>query len=431
METRSSPPSFRADWEGWDHAFQQFSAATGLVVSAYDLRGQLQAGRYMPTRLAKLLATSDLWKPNGAGVALEWELSKRCINSGSLTSDWFYEEIRVQALPLKHLDTPFGSVVFGWCFEGFASSIICDKIARLINMPSARLWSEARLESPVSEARMSTYTDLLHTLVSSIGRQTEAIERLNDLNRLREVFLATVSHEMRTPLAALSMRLELLQQSRLDDPTQIRAGINAMMKHVEKETLLVEDLIDASRTLTGQLSVTLRPVSLQEILRAALATVEPKAAVKNVVLDTQGITEMPNIEVQGDPERLQQLFWNLLFNAVKFTPNGGRVGINVVPRLTANEIEVSDSGQGIASHFIPQVFGAFNKQRANNEEGLGLGLFIAQHIAELHNGTIRVTSPGENQGATFIVSLPKIQEQKNVPVLEFSGHGKFEKITPK
>ena len=171
---------------------------------------------------------------------------------------------------------------------------------------------------------------------------------------------------------------------------------------------MVEDLIDAAQTRTGQLTIQPEDVSLLRILRDALSTVEPRAEAKGVVLLVSSL-EQDDLLVRGDAQRLQQLFWNLLSNAVKFTQAGGQVGIEVSAGGDMHRVTVSDTGQGIAGQFLPEVFGAFNKQQAQNAEGLGLGLFIARHIAELHGGTITAESAGAGQGAVFTVTLPALQ----------------------
>jgi signal transduction histidine kinase len=254
---------------------------------------------------------------------------------------------------------------------------------------------------------MAVYTGLLRTLIDSSTRQKEAIARLNELNRMRDIFLATVSHEMRTPLSAISMRLEMLLRSQLDDPERLRRELTAMMRHVGQETRMVEDLIDAAQTRNGQLAIEPEKVSLSRIVRDALSTVEPVAQSRQVTL-ADDLPEQDGPVIWGDAQRLQQLFWNLLSNAVKFTPAGGSVTLRMAPGAERHQVQVIDTGQGIAEQFLPDVFGAFNKQQSDNAGGLGLGLFIARHIALLHGGEIDVQSGGAGQGATFTVSLPAL-----------------------
>ncbi len=397
------------DWSAWETALAQFSAASGLVVSVYDAQGRRRAGPFLQSRLSELLAASTLWHDDGDGTRFEQALASRAAQEGQASAA-FCDELCVMAVPLTLFDEVYGAVVYGWTFSRFTSGMACERIARQLDLSGARLWTQARLESPVSPSRMASHTGLLRTLIDSNTRQKEAIARLNELNRMREVFLATVSHEMRTPLSAISLRLDTLLLSKLDDPVRLRRELGAMMRHVSQEARMVEDLIDAAQTRNGKLAMQPEDVSLLRILRDALSTVEPRAAAKGVALMVASL-EQADVLVRGDPQRLQQLFWNLLSNAVKFTEAGGEVGVEVSAGAGMHRVTVSDTGQGIAEQFLPEVFGAFNKQQAQNAEGLGLGLFIARHIAELHGGTIAVESAGAGKGAAFTVSLPALQPE--------------------
>lgn len=395
------------DWNAWETALAQFSAASGLVVSAYDTEGRRRAGPFLQSALSDMLAGASLWAEDGEGTRFEQELARQAAQQGEASAA-FCDELCVRAVPLTMFNEVYGTVVYGWTFSRFTSGMACERIARLLGVPGARLWTQARLESPVSASRMDSHTGLLRTLIDSNTRQNEAIARLNELNRMREVFLATVSHEMRTPLTAISMRLDMLLISKLDDPVRLRRELGAMMRHVSQEARMVEDLIDAAQTRNGQLAMQPEEVSLLRILRDALSTVEPKADAKGVTLAVSSL-DQAEVLVRGDAQRLQQLFWNLLSNAVKFTEAGGQVSVELDAGSEMHRVMVSDTGQGIAAQFLPEVFGAFNKQQSQNAEGLGLGLFIARHVAELHGGTITVESAGVGQGTVFTVSLPALQ----------------------
>jgi signal transduction histidine kinase len=169
---------------------------------------------------------------------------------------------------------------------------------------------------------------------------------------------------------------------------------------------MVEDLIDAARTLTGQMSITRTPVVLGQVLRDAISTVETHANAKQIRLQVTPDDYGDHIRFDVDGQRLQQVFWNLLFNAVKFTPIGGAVRIDIRQLDGMVEIDIIDSGQGIDAEDLPHVFGAFRLQQHNNATGLGLGLYIARRIVELHKGTLSVSSAGRDQGATFTIRLP-------------------------
>lgn len=398
------------DWDGWGAALEQFAVATGLTVAAYDTSGVVRIGPLLPSRIASILNESSLWHENGEGTQLERRLSAACVESVEEVTDSFCNELCVHAVPIVRYGAVCGTVVYGWVFGTFATGLGCNRIAKLLDLPFARLWGAARMEVPVPPARMATYTALLKTMISFNAQQAEAIDQLNELARMREVFLASVSHEMRSPLSAISLRLQLLLMSKLDDPQAIRTALESMTIHVAQEGKLIEDLIDAARTRTGQLQITPAPLRLLDVVEAAMATVEPKAKMKKLHLEIHGKDHANAMVVWGDAHRLQQLFWNILFNAIKFTPPHGTITVTCHPGTYMHKISVRDTGIGINAQNLPHIFETFNKQQAGNEQGLGLGLPIAKHIAELHGGSIEVASQGPNQGATFTVSLPNFQE---------------------
>ena len=394
------------DWEDWSAPLRQFAQASGLVVSAYDVHARRQIGPLHSSRTAALLDSSTLWRDGGPGTVLEQELAIQVLDHGAAVAASFCDALRISAMPLTRFGKVYGVIVYGWVFRDFSSPMACDRIARQVGLLGHSLWGEVRLESPVSDARMTVLTALLRTLVDSTDRHREAIGELNRVNRAREQFLATVSHEMRTPLAALSLRLELMPRTMPDLPEAAKASIGIMRKHVAQESLMVNDLIDASRTLTGQMSIERQPVSLGQVLHDAVATVEINAHDKHITLQVTPADYAARVVIEADAQRLQQVVWNLLLNAVKFTPEGGRIEVKVRQETGYVVIDVIDSGQGIEADDLEHVFGAFNLQKQGNDSGLGLGLYIARHIVELHGGTITVTSAGIGHGATFSIRLP-------------------------
>ena len=257
-----------------------------------------------------------------------------------------------------------------------------------------------------SQTRVAAYTALLQTLVNTTDRQRETIEELNRVSRTRDLFLATVSHEMRTPLSALSMRVEVLLKTVKDLPKPVESALLAMRVHVRQEAGMIDDLIDAARTLTGQMSVNRTRASLGGIVRDAVSTIEVQAHEKAIAFSVAPSDQGDSIVVYADTHRLQQVLWNLLLNAIKFTPPGGAIQIRLVQSNGHVEIDVTDNGQGIAARDLAHVFGAFTLQREGNTTGLGLGLYIARRIVELHDGTLTVASGGKNQGTTFTLRLP-------------------------
>jgi signal transduction histidine kinase len=399
------PDQAPVDWEDWRIPLLQFTEATGLVTSVYDAAGARRIGPFPGTRLGTLLAGTTLWADDGPGTRLECALVQATCASGAGTADQF-DGLRVQTRPLFLHGEVYGVLVVGWRFADFSSPLACERIAAQIGLPGHMLWNAVRLDAPVSDQRMGTYAALLDTLASTLDRQRETIGDLTRVNRTRELFLATVSHEMRTPLSALSMRIELLLRTVPNLAPEAVAGLEAMRIHVRQEAGMVDDLIDASRTLTGQMSITRAPVVLGQVLRDAISTVETHAHAKRILMQVTPVDYGDAIRFEADGRRLQQVIWNLLFNAVKFTPEGGVIRIAIRRTSAQIEIDIADSGQGIEPDDLPHVFGAFNLQQQNNGTGLGLGLYIARRIVELHDGTLSVSSAGRGLGATFAIRLP-------------------------
>jgi signal transduction histidine kinase len=394
------------DWEGWRRALSRFAAATELCVSAYDLDCERQAGPFAFSKVARLLATAGVWNEGRLGDKVERDLAAQVLETGAPGNASVGDELRLQAVPLLIGGQVRGVIVYGWAFATFGTPLGCERIARQLGVDGARLWAEVRLESPVPESRMTVYTELLETMIESTVRHAEAIERLQELSRLREVFLASVSHELRTPLSVLGMRIEILLRGALADPEAIRASLVNMKYHVNTEARLVEDLIEAARTRTGQLRIDMQPASLRDILKAAISAVVPHAEAKQISVVVPELDELGELPLMADPHRLQQVFWNLLSNAVKFAPASGHIELQLHCDAQAYTVSVADTGSGIEEALLPHVFTPFTKQLKANAQGLGLGLSIARHIVEHHGGTIRVESAGSHAGATFHVTLP-------------------------
>lgn len=248
-------------------------------------------------------------------------------------------------------------------------------------------------------------------------------------NRLRDEFLATVSHELRAPLNAILGWGRLLEKEILDKQTT-RKAIETILRNAEAQNHLIEDLLDVSRIISGKLRLEISTIKPIKVIEAAMETVRPAAEAKGITLEVKSLS--PVSHISGDPNRLQQVIWNLLSNAIKFTPNGGKVSVELERANDDIEIRVSDTGQGIKEDFLPYVFDRFRQADASSIRkfgGLGLGLAIVRHIAEMHGGTVSASSAGENKGSTFIIKLPVAtasQAQKNAETQEISGNLKSE-----
>jgi PAS domain S-box-containing protein len=239
-----------------------------------------------------------------------------------------------------------------------------------------------------------------------LQREQAARQEAEAANRIKDEFLAVLSHELRTPLNPIVGWTRMLLASNLDEAKQLSA-LQTIDRNARSLSQLIEDLLDVSRILQGKLSLQTAPVNLVAIIASALETVRLAAEARSIDLHTD-LTPHTGV-LMGDVNRLQQVVWNLLTNAIKFTPTGGQVEVRLTYTDTYAQVEVSDTGRGIESTFLPHIFDHFRQADATTTRtfgGLGLGLAIARHIVELHGGTVAAHSPGLGKGATFTVKLP-------------------------
>jgi len=254
-----------------------------------------------------------------------------------------------------------------------------------------------------------------------LEREQEARRQAEEASRLKDEFLATVSHELRTPLNAI-VGWSAVARMHPSEPGMIARALETIERNARAQKQLIEDLLDVSRIITGKLKLEIAAVDVRAVVDAALETVKPAAEAKRLRMAVDVDADVPVIA--ADFTRLQQVVWNLLANAVKFTPNGGRVEVRV--RCTGEEIElcVADSGQGIDPRFLPYVFDRFRQQDGSitrRHGGLGLGLAIVRHIAELHGGRASASSAGNGQGALFHVLLPAARPPASEAPVPVSG----------
>ena len=254
-----------------------------------------------------------------------------------------------------------------------------------------------------------------------------AYQQVQRADRLKDEFLATLSHELRTPLNAILGYSRMLRGGLLT-ADKVAGALETVERNAMSLTQMVDDVLDVSRIVSGKMRLNVQPVDLPLVLQDAIATVTPAADAKrlhiHMVIDPQIGT------VSGDPARLQQVVWNLLSNAVKFTPKGGHVQVRLERVNSSVEIVVSDTGVGIPADFLPHIFERFRQAdsgTARQRGGLGLGLAIASNLVDMHGGTIRATSGGEGQGATFHVRLPLMAVQPASPAEEARVHPRQER----
>ncbi|HXG83823.1 MAG TPA: response regulator [Pyrinomonadaceae bacterium] len=377
---------------------------------------------------------SCLWLPDEAGTALSCVCIETCGNAENLSS--FITESR-------RVNFPRGVGLPGHVWEN-NSPVWLPNTVRGENFPRAAFAANVGLHSAVGFpikigrefygvieffTRRELLSDqllinMLEATGSEIGqfiqrkrleaererllrREKHLREQAEKAGRLKDEFLATVSHELRTPLNAILGWGQMLQSGKISGDEQPRA-LETIYRNAKSQAQLIDDLLDTSRLITGNLRLNLSPTPLVPVIESALDTVRPAAEAKNIALSSVYQSDVESIIC--DSHRLQQIVWNLLTNAVKFTPPGGLVEIKLEQTDDKIEIIVADTGQGISPDFLPFVFDRFRQADSSStrsHDGLGLGLAIVRHLTELHGGSIRASSDGWEKGASFIITLPR------------------------
>jgi PAS domain S-box-containing protein len=324
---------------------------------------------------------------------------------------WPEHELRVTTEKGRFVDE-------GWRLRKDGSRFWAGVVITALHDQGGRLRGFAKLTRDLSDRRRADE-------LAAVAAQKEELldaERNARMDaqraaRMKDEFLATLSHELRTPLNAILGWTQVLRAQATPKPGDVHHALEVIERNTRSQARLIDDLLDLSRIMAGRVRLDVQQLGLTDIVRGAIESVEPGAVAKGVrleqVLDPLGGT------VSGDPGRLQQVLWNLLTNAIKFTPKGGRVQV-LLQRINSHiELSVSDTGIGIPAGFLPHVFDRFSQADSSTSRrygGLGLGLAISKQLVELHGGTLRVNSPGEGEGATFTVTLPLTlleQEEKS------------------
>src|SRR5690349_14804979 len=248
---------------------------------------------------------------------------------------------------------------------------------------------------------------------AALLRERDARRHAEEADRLKDEFLATLSHELRTPLTSILGWASMIRNGEVEGSNASRA-IETIERNARSQARLIDDLLDVSRIITGNLRLDLHPLDLGPVVDSTLDALRPTADVKGIRLQTR--FEPSECLVKGDANRLRQVIWNLLSNAIKFTPRGGSAKIELKCVESTAQLKVSDTGEGISAEFLPYVFDRFRQAEGSisrKQGGLGLGLAVVRHLVELHGGNVSAESSGLGSGSTFTVDLPMAQERRD------------------
>lgn len=319
---------------------------------------------------------------------------------------------------------------YKWVLEGQARVLSQALHGYLIGIPPisgvhgyTQMQQAVRISPLTHEGRVIGTLTIIEDVTERVAREAELQAQIEDrsrllsneklarneaerANRLKDEFLATISHELRNPLNAILGWAHMMRLGNLT-PANVERAVETIYRNAKSQSQLVSDLLDVSRIISGKLRLDVRTIDLLQIVTAAIDSIRPAVDAKNIRLQT--MLDPAAGPISGDADRLQQVVWNLLTNAVKFTPKGGRIQVKVQRIDSHIEVVVSDSGLGINKEFLPYVFDRFRQADASTTRihgGLGLGLSIVHQLVDLHGGTVSVHSEGEGKGATFTVHLP-------------------------
>jgi len=260
----------------------------------------------------------------------------------------------------------------------------------------------------MKESQQASRSDVQMSIahVAELEIERQHLAESERIGRVKDEFLANLSHELRTPLNAILGWSQLLKSGKSSD-AEMAEGLETIRRNALAQGQLIEDLLDMSRIVSGKLRLNVQRVEMPAVIARAVESVQLAAQSKGVRLEV--VVDPTAGPVTGDPNRMQQVVWNLLTNAIKFTPRGGRVQI-VLERANSHvELSISDTGKGISARFLPHVFERFSQSdptRTRSHSGLGLGLAIVKNLVELHGGSVIAKSAGEGRGSTFVVLLP-------------------------
>ena len=405
----------------WSLLLTLFTKASSLVGSLYLPCGERILGPFSGEGFGKYLLDSKNFEDQGACHRFEVQKVQVACVSNDFEDLKFQKALTVKLLPIRANDEVVAVIVYGWVFENFPDPLDCNRAAGALGIGDMFFWQAARMQPPTSFEKLATFDGMLKLLCSTLMQQLIYLHEAKINSRFKDELLAVVSHELKTPLTSILLRIQMLKRNSVG-PEQIQKSLNSMEDSAKIQTRLIEDLLDAAKIITGKFTIHPGATDLSSVVSAAIETIRDSADKKGIIIQSTGLDE--TYPFQGDTMRLQQVIWNILSNSVKFTPEGGSIFVKVTQNISSYVIRLSDNGTGIEKSFLPHLFERFAQHESKigkPSSGLGIGLSLVKTIIELHKGSIEVESLGLGLGTTFEIKLPResqMQVDTQAPISE-------------
>jgi signal transduction histidine kinase len=397
----------------WRPALEKFGEVTRLTVVVYGVGGDIACGPVHVTPLFRLFQERD-YEP---GIFAD--CARRCLaqiadRPAIVVAPTYGLAVVGTSLVLEgHV---VGAAVAGYAFIDYCRASAVERLARAAGVTFSQVWAIARVTAPVPEGRLMVHGELLQVLGDAILRENyrtrqheETAVQLKAAAASKDDFLAVVSHELRTPLTSILLWSDRLKRTKA--PAQIDRAVSVIERNTRLEARLVEDLLQLTEVARGQIALDLQVHELDGEVRLAVESVLETARQQDIDLRLPQAGEALPVKVDGD--RTQQIFRNVLSNALKFTPAGGRIAVTVSREGGEGIVKVRDTGEGIAPEFLPFVFDMFRRWEEGahpKHPGLGIGLAVVKRLVELHGGAVVLNSAGMGCGTEVVIRLPLLME---------------------
>ena len=397
----------------WKPALDKYAEVTGLTVELFGVDERAVLATVHPTPLVAL------FREYGSDLGLFVECARRCLSQTDARPAVVVAEshgLMVVGTSLVLESAIVGAAVAGYAFAGFSQVAAVQRWAQSAGVPFDRLWNIARGQSPVPARRLKLHGELLQVLGDALLRENyrtrqyeETVVELQAAAAAKDEFLAVLSHELRTPLAPIVSWAGVLNNSKSLE--HVHRAAEAIERNALLQSRMIDDLLDVNRISRGTVSLDLGIHELSGLIRAAVETCAHDVEKKSIRMEL--VYPAKALVVEGDSDRLQQVFRNILSNAVKFTPGGGSIRVTLSRDGHSARIVVADTGVGIAPEFLPFVFEMFRQQEEGTRReygGLGIGLALVKRLVELHKGTVSADSTGTGAGTELTIRLPLVVE---------------------